>query len=76
MLAPPRIAFTPRAEWAHAIAWQVFRGELTPTEARPLHISTVDSLHVANALELKASRFWTFDEPQAKLAEAKGLHTP
>jgi predicted nucleic acid-binding protein len=34
---------------------------------------TLDSLHVAAALELKAERFWTFDERQAKLAKAAGL---
>jgi predicted nucleic acid-binding protein len=34
---------------------------------------TLDSLHVAAALELKAERFWTFDERQAKLAKATGL---
>jgi predicted nucleic acid-binding protein len=34
---------------------------------------TLDSLHVACALELKAERFWTFDERQAKLAKAAGL---
>jgi len=36
-------------------------------------VSTLDSLHVACALELKADRFWTFDERQAKLAKAAGL---
>ena len=30
---------------------------------------------VAAALELKATRFWTFDDRQAKLAEAEGLAT-
>jgi hypothetical protein len=30
---------------------------------------------VACALELRAERFWTFDERQAKLAEAVGLDT-
>jgi len=34
---------------------------------------TLDSLHVACALELKAEQFWTFDERQAKLAKATGL---
>ena len=34
---------------------------------------TLDTLHVACALELKAERFWTFDERQAKLAKAVGL---
>jgi predicted nucleic acid-binding protein len=36
---------------------------------------TLDSLHVACALELKAERFWTFDERQRKLAAAEGLKT-
>ena len=36
-------------------------------------VRTLDSLHVACALELKAERFWTFDERQAKLAKAQGL---
>ncbi len=42
----------------------------------PTHgVRTLDSLHVACALELKAERFWTFDERQARLAEAVGLDT-
>jgi predicted nucleic acid-binding protein len=98
------------AEWAHAIAGQVFRGQMSTSEARrvestfendrknglwlnipmpdqafelcadlartygaKLGIRTLDSLHVACALELKADRFWTFDERQAKLAKAQGL---
>jgi predicted nucleic acid-binding protein len=36
---------------------------------------TLDSLHVACALELNAKQFWTFDERQAKLAKATGLKT-
>lgn len=40
-----------------------------------LGVRTLDSLHVACALELKATRFWTFDERQAKLAKAQGLKT-
>jgi predicted nucleic acid-binding protein len=38
-----------------------------------LGVRTLDTLHVACALELKAERFWTFDERQAKLAKAEGL---
>ncbi len=100
------------AEWAHAIAQQVFRGTLSPSEAQKMYrqleddrtdgpwlevglpdraldlcadlarrygpklgVRTVDSLHVACALELKAEGFWTFDERQAKLAKAEGLKT-
>lgn len=40
-----------------------------------LSLRTLDSLHVACALELKASEFWTFDERQAKLAKAQGFKT-
>ncbi len=40
-----------------------------------LGVRTLDTLHMACALELKAERFWTFDERQAKLAEAVGLET-
>jgi predicted nucleic acid-binding protein len=38
-------------------------------------VRTLDSLHVACALELKAERFWTFDDRQARLAEVVGLDT-
>jgi predicted nucleic acid-binding protein len=40
-----------------------------------LGVRTLDSLHVACALELKAQRFWTFDDRQGRLAEAVGLDT-
>ncbi len=107
-----RPSFTPlhAAEWAHAVAQQVFRGKMSVTEVQSvqldlmndlatdlwpqvqmpdnafelcadlarrygpkLGVRTLDSLHVACALELKAERFWTFDERQAKLAKAEGL---
>lgn len=40
-----------------------------------LGVRTLDTLHVAIALELHAEHFWTFDRRQAKLAEAEGLNT-
>ena len=40
-----------------------------------LGVRTLDPLHVACALELGAKKFWTFDERQAKPAEAVGLDT-
>lgn len=40
-----------------------------------LGVRTLDSLHVAAALQLKAEQFWTFDERQAKLAKSEGLKT-
>lgn len=49
--------------------------ELARRHGPELGVRTLDSLHVACALELNARRFWTFDERQAKLAEAVGLST-
>ena len=49
--------------------------DLAKRFAPTLGVRTLDSLHVACALELKADRFWTFDERQARLAEAVGLDT-
>jgi predicted nucleic acid-binding protein len=40
-----------------------------------INTRTLDTLHVACALELKATRFWTFDDRQLKLAKAAGLRT-
>ena len=110
----PLVWLTPfnRAEFAHALYQQVFRGRFSTTEARlawnnfekdcaagvwipinlpvrlwdtsvdlarrygpTLGVRTLDSLHVACALELNAERFWTFDDRQARLAEAVGLDT-
>jgi predicted nucleic acid-binding protein len=49
--------------------------ELARRYGPTLGVRTLDSLHVACALELKAQKFWTFDERQARLAEAVGLDT-
>ena len=49
--------------------------QLARRHGAKLGVRTLDSLHVACALELKAERFWTFDERQAKLAKAEGLKT-
>jgi predicted nucleic acid-binding protein len=47
--------------------------ELANRYGPELGMKTLDALHVACALELKAERFWTFDERQTKLAKAAGL---
>ena len=49
--------------------------QLAQRHAARLGLRTLDTLHVASALELKAERFWTFDARQAKLALAVGLKT-
>ena len=49
--------------------------ELARVHGPKLGIRTLDSLHIACAVELRAERFWTFDERQAKLAKAEGLRT-
>ena len=49
--------------------------ELARRHGPKIGFRTLDSLHIACALELKAERFWTFDERQAKLARAEGLRT-
>ena len=46
---------------------------LARTHVARLGTRTLDTLHVASAIELKAERFWTFDARQAKLAKAVGL---
>jgi len=50
-------------------------GKLAREYGPKLWMRTLDTLHVACALELKAERFWTFDERQAKLAKAQGMKT-
>jgi predicted nucleic acid-binding protein len=58
----------PEGAWMRSI-------ELARQYGPLLGMRTLDSLHVACALELGAERFWTFDERQAKLAEMVGLNT-
>lgn len=49
--------------------------ELARHHVTRLGARTLDSLHVASAMELRADVFWTFDVRQTKLAEAAGLKT-
>jgi predicted nucleic acid-binding protein len=60
-------------EFPH-LAWETCV-DLAQRYGPTLGVRTLDSLHVACALELKAERFWTFDERQSRLAEAVGLNT-
>jgi predicted nucleic acid-binding protein len=107
-----RVWLTPlhRAEWAHAVAQDLFQRRISAAEAQTVYtqfqrdceshfwievalpemtfercvqlaqqyasrvaLRTLDTLHVASALELGAERFWTFDDRRAKLARAVGL---
>ena len=49
--------------------------DLAKRHVARLGVRTLDSLHVAAALELKADRFWSFDDRQLELAQAAGLPT-
>jgi predicted nucleic acid-binding protein len=49
--------------------------QLARRHGAELGLRTLDTLHVASALELKAVHFWTFDERQKKLARTVGLKT-
>ena len=64
--------------WLHTSlpdsVWRIST-ELARRHGPKLRTRTLDSLHVACALELRADRFWTFDERQLRLAEAAGLET-
>jgi predicted nucleic acid-binding protein len=54
--------------------WETCAG-LAKRYGPKLGVRTLDALHVACALELKSKKFWTFDDRQARLAEAVGLDT-
>jgi predicted nucleic acid-binding protein len=58
----------PDSAWDRSIA-------LSHRFCASLGVRTLDTVHVALALELGADRFWTFDDRQARLAEAAGLDT-
>jgi predicted nucleic acid-binding protein len=58
----------PTEAWDHS-------ADLARKRGPALGIRTLDSLHVACALDLRAQKFWTFDDRQARLAEAVGLDT-
>jgi len=49
--------------------------DLAKRRVARLGVRSLDALHVAAALELKADRFWSFDDRQLELAQAAGLPT-
>ena len=58
-----------------AAAYETARS-LSRRHTAALGTRTLDILHVALALELKAPTFYTFDRRQSQLAKAEGLVTP
>jgi len=73
-----------RIEILNAVGLRLFRKELLPSAAAKVYdfarkytphlgTGTLDVLHVAGALALKARAFYTFDNKQAKLAFTLGL---
>lgn len=53
-------------------AWELC-AQLAEKHAAQVGMRTLDTLHVACALDLKADRFWTFDLRQSDLALVAGL---
>jgi predicted nucleic acid-binding protein len=49
--------------------------DLARQQGPRMALGTLDTLHVACALELRAEQFWTFDERQGKLARVAGLRS-
>lgn len=56
----------PEAAWDAAV-------ELARRHVARLGCRTLDTLHIASAMELGAVKFWTFDQRQERLAKAVGL---
>jgi predicted nucleic acid-binding protein len=54
------------------VAWEA-AVDLARQHVARLGCRTLDTLHIASALELGATKFWTFDQRQQKLAKAVGL---
>jgi len=57
------------------LMWKI-AGQLSDTHAARLGCRSLDILHAANALLLKADLFLTFDQRQRTLAIAAGLNAP
>ncbi len=51
-------------------------GQIAQQRTAHLGTRTLDVLHVASALVLRADSFFTFDRTQARLARAEGLNVP
>lgn len=49
--------------------------QITRKRTATLGLRTLDILHVASALLLRAERFWTFHQRQSELAKTEGMRT-
>jgi predicted nucleic acid-binding protein len=64
------IFYTPQMYWSDVINYSL---ELSNTRTKSIGSRSLDIIHVASALSIRADRFFTFDAKQAKLALDAGL---
>ena len=64
------VFFRPQIQWTHALALAI---HLSRKHTEAIGSRSLDIIHVASALSMRADRLVTFDERQSKLAAAAGL---
>jgi predicted nucleic acid-binding protein len=64
------VFYRPQIHWANAFALAI---DLSTKHTEDIGSRSLDIIHVASALSMKAGGFLTFDERQSKLAIAAGL---
>ena len=64
------IFYRPQISWTDTFKWAI---DLSRKHTGKMGSRSLDILHVASALSIKADRFFTFDERQTKLAALSGM---